>query len=155
MNMVKYGRELFEVSDSKLGQVLNTDFDELRKLANRNVDLMIQKDGEYGASWRKRGGAGAFLTMSRKIDRIESMMEKYNNDIFKLEDARVAESLDDTLLDLSNYCLLILETRAQIKAVRNEQSLERQRTMFTDEYKVDREEEFEEGGPTPAYVNQD
>jgi asparagine synthase (glutamine-hydrolysing) len=89
MNMVKYGRELFEVSDSKLGQVLNTDFDELRKLANRNVDLMIQKDGEYGASWRKRGGAGAFLTMSRKIDRIESMMEKYNNDIFKLEPGHV------------------------------------------------------------------
>jgi hypothetical protein len=45
MNMVKYGRELFEVSDSKLGQVLNTDFDELRKLANRNVDL---SDGELG-----------------------------------------------------------------------------------------------------------
>lgn len=153
--MVKYGRELFEMSDSKLGQVLNTDFGELRKLANRNVDLMIQKDREYGCSWRKRGGAGAFLTMSRKIDRIESMMEKYNNDIFKLEDARVAESLDDTLLDLSNYCLLILEARAQIKAVRNEQSLERQRVLVTEEYKVDREEEFEEGGPTSAYVNQD
>ena len=39
-------------------------------VVRRDVDVLVEKDREYGGSWKSRGGAGAFFMLARKFDRI-------------------------------------------------------------------------------------
>ena len=50
--------------------------DFLALVAQRDVSTLEQKDREYGGSWLKRGGVGAFMMLARKWDRIEQAMTK-------------------------------------------------------------------------------
>jgi hypothetical protein len=81
-----------------------------------DVDRLLKKDQEYGASWKRRGGVGAFMMMVRKIDRIMAQIPepdghpKHGFDIFAIltnEHADLSESLLDTLRDLRGYATLI------------------------------------------------
>lgn len=47
----------------------------LKDIALRDVATVIDKDREYGASWKKRGGTGAFMMLARKWDRIENGLQ--------------------------------------------------------------------------------
>lgn len=97
----------------------------LRPIALGDVAQLTRKDREYGGSWKKRGGVGAFMMMARKWDRLEHQVDElrqYNNDgagfmagpydVFghitggELE-AGVGEKLLDTLGDLRRYALLV------------------------------------------------
>jgi hypothetical protein len=90
----------------------HTNFENIRQMMNELVDLGIKKDSEYGASWCKRVGPGAFFTIWRKIDRLETQCELLNYDVFNVEgDANATESLDETLLDAIFYFALLLEKR--------------------------------------------
>ncbi len=94
----------------------HTDFEEIRKMLNDITDLGIRKDREYGASWCKRLGPGAFFTIWRKIDRLETQCEKLKYDVFNVEgDPHSTESLDETLLDAVFYFALLLQKRATKK----------------------------------------
>jgi hypothetical protein len=76
------------------------------------VNLAKKKDSEYGASWCKRGGIGAWFTTVRKFDRISTQLRPRNDDIYLImDDDNSTESIDETLLDGINYLLLILERR--------------------------------------------
>ena len=67
-----------------------------------------EKDEEYGASWKKRGGPGAYMVMARKMDRLEEQSKRFGYDIFAaLADKSTSESLIDTLRDLRVYLMLI------------------------------------------------
>jgi hypothetical protein len=46
----------------------------LRDVALEDVRLVTEKDKSYGASWKKRGGPGAFMMLARKWDRLEQMI---------------------------------------------------------------------------------
>ena len=46
----------------------------LADIAMADVDLVIAKDRSYGASWKKRGGTGAFMMLARKWDRLEELV---------------------------------------------------------------------------------
>lgn len=45
-------------------------------IATNDIATLTRKDAEYGGSWLKRGGVGAFMMLARKIDRLEQAMEK-------------------------------------------------------------------------------
>lgn len=102
----------------------HTDFEGIRKMLNDITDLGIRKDREYGASWCKRLGPGAFFTIWRKIDRLETQCEKLKYDVFNVEgDPHSTESLDETLLDAVFYFALLLEKRATKKRLIAERML--------------------------------
>lgn len=79
----------------------------IAKIAADDAKVVVDKDIQYGASWCKRGGVGAFMVAVRKIDRIEQRVEKYGWDIFKaVGDDQRAEGLIDDIRDLRGYLLL-------------------------------------------------
>lgn len=47
----------------------------LDEIAQRDVATIKKKDAEYGASWKKRGGTGAFMMLARKWDRLENGLQ--------------------------------------------------------------------------------
>jgi hypothetical protein len=102
----------------------------MQGIADADVIELQQKDREYGASWKSRGGVGAFMMLARKWDRLENMV-KVDRDYHKNGDAHQfaalhasqydifahaagsheergdAESLLDTIGDLRRYLLLV------------------------------------------------
>ena len=81
------------------------------------IKFVNDKDVQYGSSWRKRGGAGAFMVMARKWDRIEQSCEKETAkydifNVFKEEDRR--ETILDDCLDLVGYLLILVEHMVEI-----------------------------------------
>lgn len=80
----------------------------LAPVSNGDVVEAINKDTEYGASWKKRGGTGAFHVMWRKVDRIEEQVKKHGYDIFEAvaTDPRKEGVIDD-IRDLRRYLLLL------------------------------------------------
>lgn len=85
------------------------DYGLLQKIAIHDVATLVEKGKSYGASWRKRGGVGAFMMLARKWDRIEQQCEKMGYDIF--EAVQMQEGIPDGLLDdirdLRCYLLLV------------------------------------------------
>lgn len=82
--------------------------DLIEQIALDDVAVVKKKDAEYGGSWQRRGGVGAFMMACRKWDRIEQLVQQYKYDVFQAaaEDSREEGILDD-LRDLRGYLLLI------------------------------------------------
>lgn len=92
----------------------------LAVVAGGDVDTLLKKDAEYGGSWKRRGGVGAFMMLARKWDRIEQRVQQRDTgaadakfpgtpyDIFEhiAADTR-AEGLLDDIRDLRAYLLLV------------------------------------------------
>lgn len=82
----------------------------LDKIADVDVKTLLIKNAEYGSSWSKRGGAGAFFMLARKFDRIEQQCKDKNYDLFAvIEGDRRAEGIMDDIRDLRRYLLLVEE----------------------------------------------
>lgn len=96
----------------------------LQTIASIDVKTLVKKDAEYGSSWKKRGGIGAFMMLARKWDRLETQMtvevvrpntpndltakiDSY--DVFRRIEAGVGgdESILETIRDLRRYLLLV------------------------------------------------
>lgn len=88
-----------------------TDFNELSRIADNDVDVLRAKGKSYGDSWRKRGGVGAFMMLARKWDRIETQVEENSYDVFHAcyKTAEEPEGLLDDIADLRRYLLLVEE----------------------------------------------
>lgn len=54
-------------------RLIYTDF--LAQVAQNDVKVLEVKDKEYGGSWKRRGGVGAFMMLARKWDRLESALD--------------------------------------------------------------------------------
>ena len=80
----------------------------LEEIARTDLEVLRKKDAEYGGSWKKRGGVGAYMMAARKIDRMEVQVAVHHYDIFKAaaEDKR-DEGIIDDIRDLRRYLLLI------------------------------------------------
>lgn len=105
--------------------------DYLRKVSEKNLVKTMDKDAEYGGSWLKRGGVGAFMNLARKWDRIELQASKE-----KIGDGQVCQKWDiiehalcdqrdegimDDLGDLVGYLLLIqAEVKSEIARIAQE-----------------------------------
>ena len=86
-----------------------TDFHLMRKIAEEDVQIIEDKDKQYGASWKRRGGVGAFMMLARKWDRIEELVKNnFGWDIFAAirKDTRPEAILDD-IRDLRRYLFLV------------------------------------------------
>lgn len=42
-----------------------------------DVKQLLEKDAQYGGSWCKRGGVGAFMMACRKMDRLDNQLNKH------------------------------------------------------------------------------
>ena len=85
----------------------------LRALLERDLKSLMQKERDYGRSWMRRGGIGAYMVSVRKFDRIEKAIEREGEgqyDIFARikQDSREEGILDD-IRDYRAYLLLIEE----------------------------------------------
>jgi hypothetical protein len=74
-----------------------------------DCDQLRRKNAEYGGSWAKRGGTGAFHAIVRKADRLETQLKKWNFDLARAFESEhgLTESLEDTLGDLRRYLILV------------------------------------------------
>lgn len=81
---------------------------DLHRIATEDVAVLVSKDKEYGGSWKKRGGVGAYMMAARKYDRIEVQAKRHDYDIFAAiaADTR-SEGLLDDIRDLRRYLMLI------------------------------------------------
>lgn len=84
-------------------------------IADEDTKRVLQKDEEYGSSWKKRGGVGAFMMLARKWDRLETMVKKEGYDVFRACMVKGgSEPLLDTIRDLRSYLDLVeAEVRVQ------------------------------------------
>jgi hypothetical protein len=89
---------------------------EIPNIAKGDVETLLVKDKEYGASWKRRGGVGAFMMAARKWDRLEEQVKAHHFDIFAAAagDAR-AEGILDDVRDLRAY-LLLIEAEVLVRA---------------------------------------
>lgn len=101
----------------------------LEAVAAQDVEWLRRKDAEYGSSWKRRGGVGAFMMLARKWDRIESGLRPAPDDPSRADGARAGERLApwdileairvdgrsegiiDDIRDLRRY-LMLVETEA-------------------------------------------
>lgn len=81
---------------------------ELLNVAEADVVTLLCKQDEYGPSWKRRGGIGAFMMLARKWDRLEEQVQRDGYDIFAscAHDMRSEGILDD-IADLRRYLLLV------------------------------------------------
>lgn len=101
----------------------------LKAQLSKAAEVIIDKDKQYGSSWKQRGGVGAFMMFARKWDRIENALTLRNekkevtgyHDLFTLArfDNRPEGILDD-LEDLRNYLILAIDEINLRKAEQDE-----------------------------------
>ena len=85
----------------------NKFMDKYKEIADNMIETCIAKNNDYGSSvedtYEKFGDISYLVRITDKYNRILSLIDK---------EAEVKnESIDDTILDLSNYCLLWLASR--------------------------------------------
>lgn len=86
----------------------------LQPIASEDVAGLERAQTHYGSSWKKRGGVGAMMMLSRKWDRLEKFVEEHRWDIFHALNADDrAEGVIDDLRDLRRY-LLLVEAEARV-----------------------------------------
>lgn len=73
-------------------------------------DTYVRKNSDYGDSFSKMfekfGLLSSFIRLNDKLNRVESLMNK--------EQQVPDESVEDTLLDMANYCILtVIELRKE------------------------------------------
>ncbi len=77
-----------------------------------DMNYVFRKDLQYSASWKKRDGQGAWFTMVRPWDRLESILKgKYGNDVFQAISQEGLEGPDGSVIacirDVRRYLMLL------------------------------------------------
>lgn len=84
---------------------------QLAGIATKDLEYIRRKDTQYQASWKRRGGPGAFFTFARPWDRLESIAAKAGYDVFGVIDREGLEGPDGSLIacvrDMRRYLLLL------------------------------------------------
>lgn len=109
----------------------------LAKVAERDVLRVLEKDNAYGASWKKRGGVGAYMNVARKMDRLDTQLEMEGWDIFGVccdqHILGVHDGILDDIADLRRYLLLVeADLMVQFDDIDNEREQRNQREMEID-----------------------
>jgi hypothetical protein len=87
---------------------MDTKWEQMRDIAQKDLTQLISAEKSYGDSWRRRGGTGAFMMLARKFDRIEQQSKSVNWDIFEAcEKYTGEEGLLDDIGDLRRYLFLV------------------------------------------------
>ena len=91
--------------------------DRLRAILDADLAALAAGHAKYGESWRVKGGAGAYFTLSRKVDRYEHACKKAGWDVFRAIGENPAtdgtrggkDGLLDDIRDMRHYLALIEE----------------------------------------------
>lgn len=90
--------------------------DSFESIALAQIDLYRKKNSDYGSAtdrlFRKHGFIYYQIMLEQKMQRIDSLIRKGTDHNF--------ESLEDTLLDLSNYSILAVESLRKEKKEKEE-----------------------------------
>ena len=100
----------------------------LNGVVSKDVEYVVKKDTQYRSSWKKRGGVGAFFTIVRPWDRLESIAGQSGYDLLGALEKEASsdhlEGVDGTLIacvrDIRRYLLLVeaeLHERVQASQV--------------------------------------
>jgi hypothetical protein len=85
-----------------------TKWENMKNIAQEDVNTLRTAEESYGDSWKRRGGVGAFMMLARKFDRIENQSQKHGWDVFKAGDVYTGdEGLLDDIRDLRRYLILV------------------------------------------------
>ena len=85
-----------------------TNWENIKGIAQKDLEALSRAQSSYGDSWRRRGGIGAFMMLARKFDRIEHQSEKPGWNIFEAGEVYKGEAgLLDDIRDLRRYLLLV------------------------------------------------
>jgi len=76
-------------------------------IVKNDVQVLIKKAEDYGDSWKKRGGGGAFMMLARKWDRISQQTQQRSLLAAMGNDDR-DEGIRDDVRDLRRYLILVL-----------------------------------------------
>jgi hypothetical protein len=83
----------------------------LEAITQADMDYVRRKDAQYDASWKRRGGAGAFFTIVRPWDRFETISQGAGYDLFQKIQEEGLDGPDGSLIacvrDLRRYLLLL------------------------------------------------
>jgi hypothetical protein len=82
-----------------------------KHLFDTDIEGLIKKNADYGESWKKRGGVGAFMNVARKWDRIETQVMLNGGDLYAPKlwvESRVIDPFVDDVIDLRGYLLLCI-----------------------------------------------
>jgi hypothetical protein len=83
----------------------------LDAIVQADVEYVRRKDAQYDASWKKRDGVGAFFTIVRPWDRLESISRSVGYDVFAKIREEGLDGPDGSLIacvrDLRRYLLLV------------------------------------------------
>lgn len=76
-----------------------------------DIETLVSKEKDYGDSWKKRGGIGAFMMLARKWDRIENCLSNNKEERYDIFHAMLQDLRDDGVIDdirdLRRYLLLV------------------------------------------------
>ena len=85
-----------------------TNWENIKGIAQKDLEALSRAQSSYGDSWRRRGGVGAFMMLARKFDRIEHQSEKHNWIVFEAGEVYKGEAgLLVDIRDLRRYLLLV------------------------------------------------
>lgn len=103
---------LMVLRDQPLGEEKFRYHDFIPDIANKDLAEVIPKDISYQASWKNRGGTGAFhVGLARKWDRLEAILKtQFDYDVFRgiaADTSGKDGSVLDQIRDLRRYLLLI------------------------------------------------
>lgn len=121
-------------------------YENIRKLAENDVLVLMEKGKTYGDSWKARGGVGAFMMLARKWDRIENICRAVGWDVIGAGLADKGAIMDD-IADLRRYLLLVEDEIHRLTSPEQTRPRETEATNPLGMYGM-------EGGPTAAYVGQ-
>ncbi|MBB76561.1 MAG: hypothetical protein CMJ75_18810 [Planctomycetaceae bacterium] len=105
--------------------------DKIKEVADADAVALVEAEKQYGGSWKKRGGVGAFMMAARKWDRIENRVQMTIDrgmgmhasawDIFEhIDEDDRPEGLIDDIRDLRRY-LLLIESEMRARGVVHEE----------------------------------
>jgi len=114
--------------------------DYIQPVVDADVQRLRNKEEQYGSSWKKRGGVGAFMMLARKWDRIENQITQANLQVDRwdileaafsdaLHTGQNSDNLLDDIADLRSY-LLLIEAEVRCKLDQHEDGTESTATTF-------------------------
>lgn len=71
----------------------------LREVCVRVIDLIMNKNADYGDAWQRQGINGVLVRLADKLYRIDNLS-------FTTEALVASEAVEDTIVDAIGYCLL-------------------------------------------------
>ena len=84
-------------------------------ITREDMRIVRAKELTYRGSWKKRGGAGAFMMLARKWDRIENIAEACGYDVFgKIQEQGLRAADGELLAEVQDLRRYLMQLEAEM-----------------------------------------